>query len=98
MHMLNVCSSRSSLPARLAGWLILGIIAALVSTPPVSAAQDEITLGLPPTENATYIPELGGLLNTTMQNHYGQKADLAECIVLRNSKVENGTVHVPAGG
>lgn len=96
--MLNVWTIRSALLARLAGWLVLGIFAVLVSTPPVSAAQDEIALGLPPTENATYIPELGGLVNATMQNHYGQKADLAECIVLRNSKVENGTVRVPAGG
>ena len=50
----------------------------------MSAAQEN-TRGLPPADNATYIPKLGGLLNKTMHNQYGQKKDLAECVVLRGS-------------
>jgi hypothetical protein len=54
--------------------------------------------GLPPAENATYVPQLGGLLNKTLRNQYGQKRDLAECVVLRGSTVKDGRVRVPAGG
>ena len=39
-----------------------------------------------------------GLLNKTLRNHYGQEKELAECIVLRGSKVKEGKVSVPAGG
>jgi hypothetical protein len=59
---------------------------------------DENPRGLPPADNATYIPQLGGLLNQTMHNQYGQKKDLAECIVLRSSSIKDGKVLVPAGG
>ena len=31
-------------------------------------------------------------------NHYGQEKELAECVVLRGSKVKEGKVSVPAGG
>jgi hypothetical protein len=54
--------------------------------------------GLPPSENATYIPELSGLLNKKLTNHYGEEKDLAECIVLRGSRVKGGKVSVPASG
>jgi hypothetical protein len=54
--------------------------------------------GLPPQESATYIPKLNGLLNETHRNQYGQKRDLAECVVLRQSSVSEGKVRVPAGG
>src|SRR5512136_3131087 len=59
---------------------------------------EENSRGLPPSDEATYIPKLGGLLNKTMHNHYGQKKDLAECIVLRGSSVKEGKLYVPAGG
>jgi hypothetical protein len=59
---------------------------------------DENTRGLPPSDDATYIPKLGGLLNQTMHNYYGQKKDLAECVVLRGSSVKEGKAYVPAGG
>jgi len=59
---------------------------------------EENSRGLPPADNATYIPQLGGLLNETMRNQYGQKKDLAECVVLRGSSVRDGNVYVPAGG
>jgi len=54
--------------------------------------------GLPPSDDATYMPKLGGLLNKTLRNHYGQEKELAECIVLRGSAVKGGKVSVPAGG
>ncbi len=54
--------------------------------------------GLPPADDATYIPQLAGLLNKTLRNHYGQEKELAECIVLRGSTVKDGKVSVPAGG
>lgn len=65
---------------------------------PLWAWADENPRGLPPAENATYIPRLGGLRNETMRNQYGQKKDLAECVVLRGSSVKDGKIHVPAGG
>ena len=67
----------------------------LIASP--STGEDS-SRGLPPSDQATYIPKLGGLLNKTMHNHYGQKKDLAECVVLRGSSVKEGKVHVPAGG
>ena len=38
--------------------------------------------GLDPVREATYMPDLGGILNKTWHNQYGQKRDLSECIVL----------------
>jgi hypothetical protein len=73
-------------------WLLPVLLIAAYS------AAAENTRGLPPADNATYIPKLGGLLNKTMRNQYGQKKDLAECVVLRGSKVVDGKVYVPAGG
>ena len=63
-----------------------------------ASAAEENGRGLPPSEDATYIPKLGGLLNKTLHNHYGQKKDLAECLVLRGSSVKEGKAFVPAGG
>jgi hypothetical protein len=73
------------------GWIILLAL-------PFGYADGENPRGLPPAENATYIPQLGGLLNETLHNQYGQSKDLAECIVLRASSVKDGKVYVPAGG
>ena len=39
-----------------------------------------------------------GVLNKTYHNQYGQKRDLSECIVLRESKIKEGKAFVPAGG
>ncbi|MGD9157313.1 MAG: hypothetical protein PVG39_02810, partial [Desulfobacteraceae bacterium] len=44
---------------------------------------EENPRGLAPVMDATYMPELGGVLNKTYHNQYGQKRDLSECIVLR---------------
>jgi hypothetical protein len=78
---------------------IAGILTAMILVLVGSAfAEEENPRGLPPADNATYIPQLGGLLNKTMHNQYGQKKDLAECIVLRGSSVKDGKIHVPAGG
>jgi hypothetical protein len=76
------------------GWIFLLAFPSLMS----AESEENNPRGLPPAENATYIPRLGGLLNKTMHNQYGQKKDLAECIVLRASSVKNGKVKVPAGG
>jgi hypothetical protein len=54
--------------------------------------------GFGPGTDATYMPELGGVLNKVYHNQYGQKRDLSECIVLRGSKIEAGKAYVPAGG
>jgi hypothetical protein len=59
---------------------------------------DENPRGLAPVRDATYMPDLGGILNKTYHNQYGQKRDLSECIVLRGSKIRDGKAHVPAGG
>jgi hypothetical protein len=65
---------------------------------PSCYSDDQNPRGLPPAENATYIPQLGGMLNKTMHNQYGRKKDLAECIVLRGSTIKDGKALVPAGG
>ena len=62
------------------------------------ASASETPHGLPPADDATYIPQLSGLLNKTLRNHYGEKKDLAECIVLRGSHIKDGQITVPAGG
>ncbi len=63
-----------------------------------SSSGEENPRGLAPVMDATYMPELGGVLNKTYHNQYGQKRDLSECIVLRESKIEDGKAYVPAGG
>ena len=65
---------------------------------PGDSTGTESPHGLPPADDATYIPQLGGLLNKKLRNHYGQEKELAECIVLRGSNVKDGKVSVPAGG
>jgi len=54
--------------------------------------------GLDPVKDATYFPELGGLIKKIAHNQYGQRRDLSECLVMRRSPVKDGQVHVPAGG
>jgi hypothetical protein len=75
---------------------MLGVL--LILLPLLCATAEENPRGLPPADNATYIPRLGGLTNETMHNQYGQKKDLAECVVLRGSTVKDGKISVPAGG
>ncbi len=75
----------------------LGALLFILLIPFCSAAQENAR-GLSPADNATYIPQLGGLLNKTMHNQYGQKKDLAECIVLRGSSIVDSKISVPAGG
>jgi hypothetical protein len=77
-------------------WIILSLTLTLL-IPSSSFGEEEIR-GLPPSEDATYIPKLGGLLNKTLRNHYGQEKKLEEIIVLRGSTINDGKVHVPAGG
>ena len=69
----------------------------ILAVPPISLGQDS-PRGLDPSREATYIPELGGLLNKTHHNQYGQKRDLAECVVLRRSTIKDGKAYVAAGG
>lgn len=86
------------------GWGRLPLVAALVLAFGLlpafcaPAGSAETPRGLPPSDDATYIPRLGGLLNKTLRNHYGQEKELAECVVMRGSHVEGGKVRVPAGG
>ena len=76
---------------------LLLVLSFAMVLPEYSAGADR-PHGLPPADDATYIPQLGGLLNKTLRNHYGQEKELAECIVLRGSMVKDGKVSVPAGG
>jgi hypothetical protein len=87
------------LPLRQRGLLsILILLLSLTMMLPGYSLGADRPHGLPPADDATYIPQLGGLLNKTLRNHYGQEKELAECIVLRGSKVKEGKVSVPAGG
>ncbi|MBN1833158.1 MAG: hypothetical protein JW896_13710, partial [Deltaproteobacteria bacterium] len=54
----------------------------------VTSFGQENPRGLAPVRDATYMPELGGVLNKDYHNQYGQKRDLSECIVLRGSKIK----------
>jgi hypothetical protein len=65
---------------------------------PAYSTGSETPHGLPPADDATYIPQLSGLLNKNLRNHYGMEKELAECIVLRGSKIKEGKISVPAGG
>ena len=68
--------------------LVLGIITALSLNLSGVAFADGNARGLAPSRDATYMPDLGGLLNKTYHNQYGQKRDLSECIVLRGSQIK----------
>ena len=59
---------------------------------------EENPRGMAPVRDATYIPDLGGVLNKEYHNQYGQKRELSECIVLRESEIKDGKAYVPAGG
>ncbi len=85
---------------RLSGGILslLIVLTLTLTLPEHAAAAAERPHGLPPANDATYIPQLGGLLNKTLRNHYGQEKELAECVVLRGSTVKDGKVSVPAGG
>ncbi|MEJ2111428.1 MAG: hypothetical protein P8Z37_16265, partial [Acidobacteriota bacterium] len=79
-------------------WPVTAVfISAMVLTAFPSSGEDN-PRGMAPVWDATYIPELGGVLNKQYHNQYGQKRDLSECIVLRGSEVKEGKAYVPAGG
>lgn len=78
--------------------LLVGLIAVLALVVPSFSQGEENPRGLDPSPDATYIPELGGLLNNTRRNQYGQKRDLAECIVLRRSYIKDEKAYVAPGG
>ncbi len=69
----------------------------LLSTTVISFGEENIR-GTAPVRDATYIPDLGGLLNEEYHNQYGQKRELSECLVLRGSEIKEGKAYVPAGG
>ncbi|MBW1801723.1 MAG: hypothetical protein JRJ85_13455, partial [Deltaproteobacteria bacterium] len=78
--------------------LMVGLICLLISGAATFSLADENPRGLDPVRDATYMPDLGGVLNKTWHNQYGQKRDLSECIVLRRSKIKDGKAYVQAGG
>ncbi len=80
-------------------WSLAAILIAfflIYSTTP--SIGEENPRGLAPIRDATYIPELGGLLNNEYHNQYGEKRGLSECLILRGSKIKEGKAYVPAGG
>lgn len=86
-------------PRSLPKWISACVVSLCLLMPlPGTAAEDTNPRGLQPATDATYMPELGGLLNVDSHNQYGQKRSLSECLVLRGSSVKNSTVTVPAGG
>ena len=78
-------------------WPLVAVFIATFAFMTPSFGEDN-PRGLAPVMDATYMPDLGGILNKTYHNQYGQKRDLSECIVLRGSHVEDGKAYVPAGG
>jgi hypothetical protein len=80
-------------------WPLIAVLSAiLIFIIVLPSFGEENPRGLAPVKKATYMPDLGGILNKTYHNQYGQKRDLSECIVLRGSKIQDGKAYVPAGG
>ncbi|HOO90757.1 MAG TPA: hypothetical protein PLA74_08025 [Syntrophales bacterium] len=79
-------------------FLLFIITVVLVLTFPSLVLSEENPRGLDPRSNATYMPILGGLRHGTWHNAYGQKRDLAECVVLRQSSIKDGKAYVSPGG
>ena len=79
-------------------FLLIGLVTVLALFMPSFSSGEENPRGLDPSREATYIPELGGILNKSYHNQFGQKRDLAECLVLRGSKIKDGKAYVDAGG
>jgi hypothetical protein len=79
-------------------FFLIGLIAILTLSITSLSLGEETPKGLDPWQDATYMPELGGLLNITRHNQYGQKRDLSECVVLRRSHIKDGKAYVAAGG
>lgn len=77
--------------------LILVTLIFLLAAPSFLLGEEN-PRGLDPSPDATYMPVLGGLRHGTWHNAYGQKKDLAECVVLRQSSIKDGKAYVPAGG
>ncbi|MBW1912258.1 MAG: hypothetical protein JRI43_03615, partial [Deltaproteobacteria bacterium] len=89
----------TKMPNRMTTRLLLIGLAALLALSIPSLSMGEVDpRGLDPLPDATYIPELGGLLNKIHHNQYGQKRELSECLVLRRSNIKEGKAYVSAGG
>ena len=78
--------------------LLIGAMVGASCLAGVPASGAETPHGLQPAADMPYIPDLGGLRARTFKNQYGQVRHLAESVVVRQSKVEGGKAHVPAGG
>jgi hypothetical protein len=87
-------------PRRVLKWTLPCLLALSLCVPiqANAATEGDNPRGLQPADDATYMPELGGLRNLEGHNQYGQSRKLSESIVLRGSKVKDGKVSVPAGG
>jgi hypothetical protein len=87
-------------PRRVLKWTLPCLLSLSLWMPILANATTEgdNPRGLQPADDATYMPELGGLRNVEGHNQYGQSRKLSECVVLRGSKVTEGNVTVPAGG
>ena len=78
--------------------LLIGAMVGASCLAGAPASGAETPHGLQPAADMPYIPDLGGLRARTFKNQYGQVRHLAESVVVRQSKVEGGKAHVPAGG
>jgi hypothetical protein len=79
-------------------FFLIGVVAILALAVPTHSLGEENPRGLDPWRDATYMPELGGLLNKTRHNQYGQKRDLSECVAIRRSSIKDGKAYVDPGG
>ena len=79
-----------SLPLRGGILLPVLVLLSLIMMLPGYSAGAERPHGLPPADDATYIPQLGGLLNKTLRNHYGQEKELAEMYCPQRQQGEGG--------
>lgn len=77
---------------------MIGLVVLLAFSIPSLSLGEINPRGLDPLPDATYIPELGGLLNKVHHNQYGQERALSECLVLRRSEIKEGKAYVPSGG
>ena len=59
------------------GRVLVTVVICLLVYPGIGVAEINVR-GLDPVQDATYFPELGGLINEIAHNQYGQRRDLSE--------------------
>ncbi len=79
-------------------WFLVTLFLMVSTTPFAYANTADTPHGLPPANDMTFLPHLSGLRNKSFHNHYGQKKQLSEAIIVRKSEIAGSKATIPAGG